>query len=84
MDVAVSLGIYISERLTGPMKDHFMTFTTKPSMVKLNGKTLLERVTNMKRADWGMGTNIEAAFQTLLDHAVRLKVAADQMPTMIL
>jgi len=35
MDVAVSLGLYISERNEGPFKDHFITFSSNPVLQHL-------------------------------------------------
>jgi hypothetical protein len=32
MDVAISLGLYISERNIGPFKDSFITFSRRPQM----------------------------------------------------
>lgn len=84
MDVAVSLGLYIAERLSGPLRDHFMTFSERPELIKLKGNNLSERVSNMKRSNWGMSTNLELAFERLLDHAKKLKVSKEEMPTMVL
>jgi hypothetical protein len=42
MDVAISLGLYISERNVGPFQDHFITFSERPELQKLKGN-LYER-----------------------------------------
>lgn len=83
MDVAISLGLYISERNEGLFKDAFITFSSAPTLEVVNG-TLSERYQQMKRANWSMSTNIEATFKMLLNKAVASNVSADQMPTMIL
>jgi len=83
MDVAVSLGLYISERNEGPFKDAFLTFSGKPELQVLSGN-LKERFTQLSRSEWAMNTNIEAAFKTVLDQAVKHGVSQDQMPTKIL
>jgi hypothetical protein len=37
MDVAISLGLYISERNVGPFKDSFITFSAEPELQHLKG-----------------------------------------------
>lgn len=83
MDVAVSLGLYISERNEGPFKDAFLTFSGNPTLQILSG-SLKDRYAQLKRADWAMNTNIEAAFKQVLDQAVKHNVSQDQMPDKIL
>jgi len=83
MDVALSLGLYISERNEGPFKDAFLTFSANPELQVLSGN-LYDRYVQLSRANWGMNTNIEAAFKQVLDQAVKHGVSADQMPDKIL
>jgi len=83
MEVAISLGMYISERNEGAFKDMFMTFSSNPQIQKLLGP-LSDRYRQLRRADWGMSTDLEAAFKTLLDQAVKFNVPQDEMPTKVL
>jgi hypothetical protein len=83
MDVAISLGLYISERNEGPFKDHFITFSATPKLQHLTG-SLKDRFMQMSRADWGMNTNLEAAYKLILKQAVKHNVPQDEMPTQIL
>lgn len=83
MDVAISLGTYLSERNEGIFKDHYMTFQDHPRMEKLYGTDLISRFDQVRGADWGGSTNIQNAFNTLLTKARQFNVPADQMPTMI-
>lgn len=83
MDVAISLGLYISERNEGPFKDAFLTFSESPELQITKGK-LSERYSQMSRSKWGMNTNLEAAFNVMLNSAVKNNVSADEMPTMVL
>jgi hypothetical protein len=82
MSVAVSLGLYISERNEGAFKDAFITFTSRPTLQYLKG-TLSERYRQLQ-GPVGYDTNLEAAFKMLLDKAVASSVPAEEMPTMIL
>lgn len=83
MDVSISLGLYISQRNVGPFQDAFVTFSSSPSLQYLKG-SLSERYNQLRRAEWGMSTNIEAVFNLILNKAKASKVSEDEMPTMIL
>lgn len=83
MDVAISLGLYISERNEGMFKDAFVTFSSSPELVVVKG-SLSERYNQMARSSWGMSTNLEKAFNLILTKAVAGNVPAEQMPTMML
>ena len=82
-DVAVSLGLYVSERMGGVFKDQFVTFSGKPEMLQLKGD-LGKRYDQMMRSDWGMNTDIQAVFNLILNAAVKHKVPVKEMPTKIL
>lgn len=83
IDVAVSLGLYLSEKNTSVFKDMFITFSTRPKLEILRG-TLSQRVAQLSRADWDMSTNLEAAFDQILNIAVRNHVEPEDMPEMLL
>jgi hypothetical protein len=83
MDVAISLGLYISERNVGPFKDAFITFSSKPQLQVLSG-SLKDRYTQMSNSDWGMSTDLEATFKLILNQATTHKLSQDKMPNKIL
>lgn len=83
MDIAISLGMYLSERQEGVFKDHFMTFDTSPTMEIIKPGTLLTRYSQVRRANWGGSTDIQRAFSTLLQSAVKYNVSQEQMPTTV-
>jgi hypothetical protein len=83
MDVAVSLGLYISERNEGSFKDSFITFSEKPKLQKLSGN-LYNRYIQLRTADWGMSTNLESVFKLILNQSIKHNVPQSEMPTKIL
>jgi len=83
MDVCLSLGLYISERNEGKFKNAFITFSENPSLQYLNG-SLSDRFNQLRRADWGMSTNLECVFELILNQAVKYKLPESEMPTTIL
>ena len=83
IDVAVSLGLYLSEKNTSDFKDMFLTFSGSPKLEVLKG-TLSQRVDQLEKAHWQMNTNLHAAFEEILRVAVKGKVAQADMPEMLL
>jgi hypothetical protein len=83
LDIAISLGLYISERNEGVFKDSFITFSEKPELQVLSG-TLKERYEQMSQADWGMNTNLNLVFNLILNQALKHKVLPEDMPSKIL
>lgn len=83
MDVAVSLGLYISERTKGPYKDAFMTFSKDPRIQYVKG-SISQKMRSMMNADWGMNTNLEKAFTHILEKSRAMNVPPEQMPTILL
>lgn len=83
--VSISLAMYIAERNTCEVfRNKFLTFSSRPSMVSIEGDTLGERVRNLSQADWGGSTNLQATFQLVLDAAVRYSVPASDMPSKLI
>ena len=82
--VAMSLGMYLSERTKGEFRDMFLTFSENPELVRLEGDSVAERLRNISQADWGMNTDFEAAYEHILRVATRYDVLPDSMPTMLL
>jgi hypothetical protein len=79
IDLAVSLGLYVSEKGTSAFKDMFVTFDSVPQIVQVKG-TLSDRLTQVARAKWGGSTNLAAAFDLILNIALRGNVAEADMP----
>lgn len=79
LNVSIALAMYIAERNKGVFKDHFMTFSTRPSLVKITGSNIVEKVNNISRAEWSISTNIEKALQTILDVAVKNRLSDDEV-----
>lgn len=85
LDVAVSLGLYISGRQKGPFKDLVLTFSERPAFVSFEDKaTLFEKYTKMCKMPWGGNTNICAAFDLILAAAKESKATTEDMPRMLI
>jgi hypothetical protein len=79
MEVAISIGLYLAERNKGVFHNNFFTFSRRPQLVAVKGSNIVEKVMNMRRADWGYSTNIQSVFQQILDVAVAYNVPQEEM-----
>lgn len=80
INVAISLGLYCAEKAKGPFANHFMTFSSNPSFVEVEGVDFCDKVVRMMSADWGGSTNVEAAFDLMLAIAIKHKCKLEDMP----
>lgn len=83
MATSIGLAIYFAERNVGAYHNMFMTFSGNPETVLLKGETLEQRINNLKRANWQMNTDLEAAFNKVLNIAVKNNVPQEEMPKAI-
>lgn len=80
IDIALSLGLYVAERNKSVFKDRYLSFSASPTWVDTSGLTLTQKVQQATSVNWGMNTNIEAAYELILMTAVNAKVSQDDMP----
>ena len=80
INVAISLGMYCAEKAQGPFANHFLTFSSNPTFVEVEGVDFCDKVQRMSRADWGGSTNIEAAFDLMLRTAKANHCSQDEIP----
>lgn len=81
--VSVALALYAAERAKGPFANHFMTFSNRPALVEIKGKTLYEKMQNINRAQWDMNTNLDAGLDMILNIATRNKLDQSDLPDML-
>ena len=77
---SIGLAIYFAERNRGAYHNLFMTFSQKPEFVSLRGETLLQKIKYVERTEWGMNTNLQAAFERVLETALDHDVLPEEMP----
>ena len=81
METSVGLATYFAQRNKGDYHNLYMTFTDRPHFIEIReGATLAETITQVMRTDVGYNTNLEAAFNEILAHAVRNGVSNKDMP----
>ena len=75
---AIGLAIYFAERNSGPYKDLFLTFSSIPHYVNISGNSLSEKVS--KIPSFVESTNIEKAFELILETAKANNISQEEMP----
>ena len=83
LEAAVSMGAYIAERGKGPFHNHFITFSSNPTLVEFTGVDVYDKFQRAQNAEWGGSTNIEAVFKMLLDTALTHHTPKEDMPRTI-
>jgi len=83
MDVSIALAIYFAERNKGKFQNHYLTFSDRPVIQKIQGKTLYEKVSYIRQTDVGYSTNLQAAFELLLHTALAEDLPESEMPKTI-
>lgn len=81
MSVSVALAILFAQSSTGEFHNMFMTFSGKPELIELSDSlSLADNVKSVLESDWGYNTNIDNAFASILDTAVRSHSKQEELP----
>lgn len=81
METSVGLAIYFSERNEGIYKNCYMTFTNNPHFLKIDPNwTLRQKAIQVKTTDVGYNTDLEKAFEYILEKAIQYKIPNFEMP----
>ena len=80
MDVAVALGLIISNTVEGIFHNHVITFHTNPTFVVVKDGSLYNRWRQISTIPWGGSTDIQATFNLVLKQARRANLPESEMP----
>ena len=80
LEAAVSLGAYIAEKAHGPFAGYFITFSSRPELVKFEGVDIVDKFDRARRASWQMNTDLKAVFNMLLRVAQQNGTKPEDMP----
>lgn len=79
LDIGVSLALYVAERNTGCFKDELMVYSTNPFFITLSGSLKNRMAQVMSHVEYG-STNLQAAFDRILEIGKRNNLTQDAMP----
>jgi len=78
INAAIALGIRVAEK--SKLGKRVMTFSSTPKWVNLEGQDgFVSMVQTLRRADWGMTTNFDAALNMILDAIVEAKMEPEDV-----
>ena len=80
IDVAVALGLLISEVVKGKFHKKFMTFSKNPEIVEVIGSTLKEKITSISESNWGYNTDYVKALLSILEYGKLFQIPQEEMP----
>ena len=69
LNVAISLGMYCAERIGGPFKNHYISFSRVPKLIEIEGIDFVDKVRRIYKENLCENTNLEATFDLVLKMA---------------
>ena len=83
IDVATSLGLYAAEKAQGPFHGTYISFSSRPQLIKTDGVDFVDKVRRIRETDLCENTNLAAAFDMLLNVAIKNRCRQDELPAKI-
>ena len=80
INVAISLGMYCAERANGPFAGHYVSFSSRPQLITVDGVDFCDKVKRIWQTNLCENTNIEATFDMLLNTAIANHCTQDDLP----
>ena len=84
INVATSLGIYCAEKAKGPFAGHYISFSSCPQLIAVEGVDFVDKCYRIIKTDLCENTNIERAFDMLLNTAIQHKMSQADLPENII
>lgn len=80
IDVAISLGLYCAQKAQGPFHNHYISFASRPQMIDTTAPDFCQAVYNIYKTNLVDNTNLEAAFDLLLNTAITHHTPQSELP----
>ncbi len=80
IDIAISLGLYCAEKANGPFHGHYISFASRPQLIPTEGVDFVDKVKRIYRTNLCDNTNLEAAFDLVLNTAVKHNMKQEDLP----
>jgi hypothetical protein len=83
INVAIGLSMYCAERIGGPFKNHYISFSSRPQLIETKGVDFVDKVKRIYDTNLCENTNLVAVFNLLKDTALKANVKKEDMPETI-
>lgn len=80
LNIACSLGMYCAERVGGPFKDHYISFSSEPQLIKIEGVDFVDKVCRIYRTNLCENTDLVKTFDMLKQIALTPGVNKEDIP----
>jgi len=80
---AIALGVYFAERNKGRFADSFISFASRPQLIKIKGDNIWTKTKDIFDKALIDDTNIEAVFDLILKVALDENLSQDELPSRI-
>lgn len=80
ISVATSLGLYCAERCNGPFAGHYVSFSSRPQLIRVEGVDFCDKVYRICETDLCENTDLEATFDMLLETTIRHNCKQEDLP----
>lgn len=84
LNVAISLGMYCAERIGGPFKNNYISFSRNPQLIKVEGIDFVDKVKRIYQTNLCENTDLVKVFDLLLSVALRPHVKKEDIPETII
>lgn len=81
---AISLAIYFAERNKGVFANHFINFSSRPQLIKIDGCDITAKAKYVFHKSLIDNTNIEAVFDLILNTAIENQLSDSDIPERII
>ena len=71
LNVAIGLGMYCAERIGGPFKDHYISFSSRPQLIKIEGVDFVDKARRIYKTNLCENTDLIKTFHMLKEIAKR-------------
>lgn len=80
LDIAIAMGLLISNSIKGPFHNNVITFNTTPEFVEIIDGNLEKRFNQIRFIPWGGSTDIQKTFDMILEKGKEAELKNEDMP----
>lgn len=80
IDVAISLGMYCGERIGEPFNNHFISFSSKPKLIEIEGTDFVDKVRRIYNQNLCENTDLKAVFDLFKRLIENGEIERDELP----